>query len=478
MKRILMAVFAAAVTAVWAVPSYAGEVTLSGEYRLRAEKRGDADFDENTKDSTDMWGQRVRLSANAKATDDTSVKITLQDTRIWGAAQAATGGPALTDSAVNFVDLHESYVNIANVAGQPISIKAGRQELAYGDQRLLGSFGWSNNGRSHDALKLVYTHEAANIDLFTSKVRDSTLSGNDQDLNGLYVTIKKLPVPDTTIDFYYLQLKDGNTGTFSANAFGIAGGMLGGTPLTGALSKPQKLNTYGVRLKGAVAGLDYTLELPFQSGTVETRGVAPLGKTYKISGSAFAGKAGYNIPGAPMKLRVGGEYDYASGDKDPGTAAAPDEKVKTFFNLFPTNHDKLGYMDLVAWRNVKAWNLNGSIEPMDNLKVLVSYWSFKLAAKEDAWYGAANWNNTPAAGINAPRPPSAGTSANAKVDIGSEIDVVVSHKLNSAVSCELGLSRFMVGDIAKDYFATTTLVTGAEKEADQDWAYVSLTATF
>ena len=99
MKRILMAVFAAAVTAVWAVPSYAGEVTLSGEYRLRAEKRGDADFNENTKDATDMWGQRVRLSANAKATDDTSVKITLQDTRIWGAAQAATGGPALTDSA-------------------------------------------------------------------------------------------------------------------------------------------------------------------------------------------------------------------------------------------------------------------------------------------------------------------------------------------------------------------------------------------
>ena len=140
--------------------------------------------------------------------------------------------------------------------------------------------------------------------------------------------------------------------------------------------------------------------------------------------------------------------DYASGDKDPGTAGTPDEKVKTFFNLFPTNHDKLGYMDLVAWRNIKAWNLNGSIAPTDDLKVLVSYWSFKLAAKEDAWYGAGNWNSSPAtATIGSAR------AANAKVDIGSEIDIVVSHKLNSAVSCELGPSRFLVGDIAKDYFA-------------------------
>lgn len=472
MKRILMAVFAAAAAAVWAVPSYAGEVTLSGEYRLRVEDRDNTDFNEAVDDTMDFWGQRVRLTANAKATDDTSVKITLQDTRLlWGAAQAAAGGPALTDSGANGVDLHESYVNIANVAGQPLSIKAGRQELAYGDQRLIGSFGWSNNGRSFDALKLVYTHEAANVDLFTSKVRESLLSGTDLDFNGLYVTVKKLPVPDTTIDFYYLQLKDGLTTGLAP--FGIAG--LGNTTVTGTtLSKPQKLNTYGVRLKGAVAGLDYTLELPFQSGTVETRGAGA--KTYKISGSAFAGKAGYSIPGVPMKLRVGAEYDYASGDKDPGTAAAPDEKVKTFFNLFPTNHDKLGYMDLVAWRNVKAWNLNGSLEPMDNLKVLVSYWNFKLAAKEDAWYGAGNWNNSPAAGsIGAARAPGGAVTANSKVDIGSEIDVVVSHKLNSAVSCELGLSRFFIGDIADDYFATTA---AAEKSTDQDWAYVSLTASF
>ncbi|MCR4287189.1 MAG: hypothetical protein NUW09_04155, partial [Deltaproteobacteria bacterium] len=77
MKRILMAVFAAAVTAVWAVPSYAGEVTLSGEYRLRVEDRDNTDFNEAVDDTMDFWGQRVRLTANAKATDDTSVKITV-----------------------------------------------------------------------------------------------------------------------------------------------------------------------------------------------------------------------------------------------------------------------------------------------------------------------------------------------------------------------------------------------------------------
>src|SRR3972149_701459 len=116
MKRLLLSVFAAAITAAWVIPApvTAADVTLSGQYRLRSEFRDNADFSTATTDNTSFYGQRVRLTAKAQATDDTSVKITLQDTRNWGASQAAAGGPGLTDTG-NTLDLHESYVNVKNI---------------------------------------------------------------------------------------------------------------------------------------------------------------------------------------------------------------------------------------------------------------------------------------------------------------------------------------------------------------------------
>ena len=90
MKRIILSVFAAAVTAAWAIPASAGDVTFSGQYRLRGEFVDNSDYDEAVNDTSDMWGQRVRLTANAKATDDVSAKITIQDTRNWGTTGVLT----------------------------------------------------------------------------------------------------------------------------------------------------------------------------------------------------------------------------------------------------------------------------------------------------------------------------------------------------------------------------------------------------
>ncbi len=441
MKRIMLSVFAAAITTAWAMPASAADVTFSGQYRLRGEYRNNADFDDNETDNNSFYGQRVRLTANAKATDDTSIKITLQDTRNWGAASAAAGGPATTDSSSNTVDLHESYVNIENLLGQPITFRAGRQELVYGDERLIGAFNWSNNGRSFDALKLMYKSELVNVDVWTSKIKEGTTADNDQDFYGIYATTNK--IPNNSLDLYLLWLRDGSTTAFGNN----------GTALSGVQN--QNLYTLGARIKGAAAGVDYTVELPFQTGKIKTN----TGDT-KISAWAFAAKAGYTLP-TPMKIRVGAEYDYASGDKD-----ATNDKIKTFFNLFPTNHDKLGYMDLQAWRNVKAFNLNASADVNEKLRLYAAYWNFRLAAKEDAWYGAGTWNNTETATYRA------AVSGNGQSSVGSEIDLVATYKLNNAVTAELGYSRFFTGKFVEDQLAPTV------DKKDQDFAYLQLTANF
>ena len=460
MKRILLSVFAAAITAAWVVPASAADVTFSGEYRLRGEYTNNKDFNEDHNDNQDFWGQRVRLTANAKATDDTTVKITLQDTRNWGAAtNGNAGGPNLTDNGSNTLDLHESCVNVDNLFGAPLSLRAGRQELNYGDQRLVGSFGWSNNGRSFDALKLTYKAEQVDVDLFESKIRDNGTTNRDQDFYGIYATVKA--IPNNTLDVYVLGLRDaGQSAPANNNAFGW-GTTLGNTAITGGINKTQTLYTFGARLKGAVEALDYTLEVPFQRGSVDTATTK-----YKINAYAAAIKVGYTLP-TPMKIRVGAEYDYASGDKD-----NTNDTIKTFFNLFPTNHGKFGIADLQGWRNTKTWNLNVKADVNEKLSLAAAYYNIKLAQRADNWYGAGDWNTTST--LNSLRLTPA---SNTKTNVGSEIDLVADYKYNNAVSAQLGVSHFSAGGYVKDQ-AQAAAGAGPYKKGNENFAYLMLTANF
>ena len=394
MKRIILSVFAAAVTAAWAIPASAGDVTFSGQYRLRGEYTNNNNFNDDVSDDSDVWVQRVRLTANAKATDDVSAKITLQDTRTWGATGQLSG-----DSAN--VDLHEAYVNVSDVFGTPVSLRAGRQELAYGDERLIGSFGWSNNGRAFEAFKLMYSNDAVNVDAFTATITEDGAAGDDTYFNGVYATLKQL-VPNNTLDVYLLQLTSGTSD--SATTY-----------------------TLGARLKGAVAGVDYTVELPYQFGEATS--------TTDISAWAFAAKVGYTLP-TPMKIRVGAEYDLATGQD-------PDETdVTVFNNLFPTNHAHFGIADVAnvnQWSNMQAWSVNASVDLNEKTRLYVAYWDF---TEQET------------------------TAAGESDDLGSEIDLIATYKYNNNLNIEAGAARFMPGDAA-----------GTDPD-DRDWAYLQITANF
>ena len=43
----------------------------------------------------------------------------------------------------------------------------GRQELIYGEERLIGAFGWNNIGRAFDAAKLRWQNAWFGADFFT-----------------------------------------------------------------------------------------------------------------------------------------------------------------------------------------------------------------------------------------------------------------------------------------------------------------------
>lgn len=466
MKRFWALAIAIAALVVWTVPALA-EVKFGGEYRLRAETRDLVDFNDADSSSDNnkysWYGQRVRLTGVATPTDDVTVKITLQDTRNWGEnGEGVAGGPWLSSTFPSSdywwsgPSLHESFLQINKFFGTPIGLKVGRQELVYGDQRLVGNFGWSNYGRSFDALKVMYASDQFNVDVWTSKLDDNNIgdfgdagvpvsgstSDDDVDFHGIYATIKS--IPNNTLDLYLLWNRDGApAGTIQPEI-------------------TADIKTYGLRLAGKAAGIDYTVEAPFQTGEVDC-GAATL---CDVDANALAIKLGYAIPGGPMGLKVGAEYDLASGDKD----GSVDGDIETFYNLYPTNHDKYGTMDQQGWRNMKAWNVNVSVKPTPKLTARVDYWDFSLDEADGAWYGAGNWNNTPAVGLRAPSAVACGAACT-EDELGQEIDITLNYKYNDAVGIMAGASQFFIGDAIEERVAGTD-------EEDQTWMFVQMTATF
>src|SRR4051812_2636922 len=91
------------------------------------------------------------------------------------------------------IDLHQAYVTIGNHKEFPLSLKVGRQEFIYGEERLIGAFGWNNIGRVFDAAKARWQNSVFAADFFTSRVvipEDGRFNvSNDYDtFSGIYAT--------------------------------------------------------------------------------------------------------------------------------------------------------------------------------------------------------------------------------------------------------------------------------------------------
>lgn len=424
MKRGWIVVFSVIMLNLFLMALASAEVatSINGEYRLRPEFRDNADFNDAADDTQSFYGQRIRLGVDAKINTDLGAFLQIQDRRNWG------DDNVLTDSG-EALDFHQAYVTLKNINGLPMGLKAGRQELNYGDQRLVGGFGWSNQGRAFDAIKLMYSHEIADIDLWTAKVVEINSdtdaspksSGQDTDFYGIYSTFKSNPVPDSNLQAYLLYKYEGATN----------------------LSE----YTLGARLAGKETGtgIDYTAELAYQFGDNDQ---------VDISAYALAIEGGYIIPNVAWSPRVAIEYDYATGSDD-----ATDED-NTFDNLYPTNHLYYGYMDYQGWMNMSDIILKVSAKPSDKSSFYLAYHILSLAEEKDGWYTAAG---------SATGTLRAASAANTEDQVGQEIDLLVKHTLNQSLKVEGGISQFFTGDFIKNKVAN---------EEDSTWAYLMGTVSF
>lgn len=409
MKKISALAIAGVFTASLAATAFAemADVKVGGEIRVRDVVTNNYDFNKDNADRNNTVTSRTRVNVDAKIDETTKAYVSIQNTKVWGDNAFATGNASVNangntlSTGEDTTDVKEAYLQLDKLFGQPLSLKLGRQQLAYGEHRLIGNFEWSNIGRSFDALKLAYNQDAFSLDLFTAKVREAgalnavgtevptkagdptsyLVNSEDSYFNGLYATVKSIPT--STLDLYLLQKKDSATST-DANGSSAT--------VSGAVNK-QDILTYGARINGGAMNIDWTAEGAIQTGDAgkDTSIVNAGGVTNTSTGtidkeaSFYALRAGYTIPEA-ASLRIGAEYVSATGDKK------ADDKDKTFDNLYPTNHPLYGVSDVADTNTLSgpsgygltAWSINASAKPVKGLKLLAEYWNY--SATEDYTY--------------------------------------------------------------------------------------------
>ena len=301
-------------------------------------------------------------------------------------------------------DIRTAFADVGT-GKSPVAVRLGRQELAYGEQRLLGHLAWVNTGRVWDAARATLRSKPVQVDLFAASLvrflpNDWDRSGFGNRLYGAYASAGAL-IPQAVVEPYAIFRRDENL----ASELGPRGTL--------------QQTTIGARLAGKLpARLDYGVEMAAQRGSLAQDDVSAWAGHWQIRES---------LPGKGA-VKLISEYNYASGDSSP-----TDGVRHTFDQLYPTGHDKLGLSDQVGWKNIHHLREGVEFSPWKNTPLSVSYHTWWLADRNDGLYAAS--------GALLARVPGGAASSH----VGQEIDFQVTRALTPQLALSGGYAFLMPG---------------------------------
>ncbi len=359
-------------------------VSISGQVRLRSEV-DDRSF--NSANKADNYSLlRTRIGLSMELADNVKSFVQFQDSRRLGSEPSTLG-------STSNLDLHQGYIQLDNLLGATgLTMKAGRMEIAFGGERLIGPVGWSNVGRSFDGARLYYENPDVRAEVWGATLNDRYESNESRDNS-----------------IAGLDLEIGRKKAFAPRFYLIAERNNKRNP---ANDKMLSRQTFGVHLIGESSGFNYDIEAALQRGSL---GAAD------ISTSLFALDAGYRFN--DRKSRLGFGLDYLSGDDNPA-----DNKINTFNTLYATNHKFYGYMDYFT--NIPA-QTNG-LGLVDIMLKAQTKLHPKVLLKGD--FHIFRYAEDNAAGENS---------------LGNELDLTLVFNTRKNYNAVLGFSVFSPGDAFK-----------------------------
>ena len=379
---------------------------IGGEYRNRIEGPTGIGY----ASSQDFYSlNRLRINTEIQATPWLGLHGEVQDSQIVFNHHIPNANP-YEDKWT----LWEAYPQLGNSETGWVDALAGREVLRFGDERVIGPSDWLNVGRTFNTARIDVHHPGYKLSIFASSVvpGDSSdlhnaLPGNN--LYGVYGSLQNV-IPKASFEPYVLwRVAPSNSA-------------LPETLGRGHLNEV----TMGLHTKGTLpSGFEYDTEFDGQAGSLGSSSI-----------SAWAGyvEMGKTFSRAVMSPLIFVEGNYASGTKNPAGSS-----WNTFDSLYPSNHDKLGFADLVGRRNIEQFRVGIGEEPTKKWKVKQQFEDFWLATTHDNFYASSGAIAVPA-------------HPGASPHIGGELDLVAEYSPNAGMNFGVGYCRLFAGQ----FLNTTT----------------------
>ena len=403
----------------------------SVEMGVQVRYRGEADArDFNDQTGADVvHSERARLTAKIKE-GRYHAFLQIQDARVWGAEVDSNGDPAidtLTSSSANGLDMHQAFLKVDDVFGTGIGIQAGRQEINFADQRLVGAEDWDQNARSLDGIifSRAFGDAGVIVPFYLQLVENDTLvtaaDGNNEGKDH-----------DIWVAGFHSAWNIAEGQSLQPHLYVVRAGLISET-----------IYTLGVYYQGTAGPLSWDVTGDYQTGKAGNADI-----------NAYMAAGNISFQTGPVMVSAG--CDYLSGDD--GHDA---DKIKSFTTLLGSNHEFYGAMDYFDFNVLSAVNdgarfvrglglidphVKASYQIEQNTTADAAVHYFMTAEKEKAILADANGK-----GVD---------------QLGTELDLSVKHQ-TGPVTVRVGYSAFFQDDAMEALAAQ-----GTNNEDVTHWGYV------
>ena len=364
---------------------------------------------------------RFRLGFDYRPSKVIHVALWGQDARQWGSGFhnedfysriLRTEFSPYTDE----LELWNTYLEIKKPYNIPFGIKAGRQQLCYGDHRVFGPGNWGNtSSKMWDAVKVSGYFRRGFVDAYYGRlmihdpVRFSLNHRHFFESMGVYGHVL---LPDALMGIGlepFAMTKHDHRRHYKGED-----GRLGSLDAAYAGARIYKKGFHGFDFDAT-----YVREFgDFSHDTIRAYGYHLLGA--------------YTIVACPWRPRVSVEYSVGSGDKNP-----KDGKRGTFDGAFGSRSKMYGRMNLFRWRNIRDAQISLELRPQQ------WKWFYCKAEAHKFWLDEKKdgWSMNPRLYRD-----KTGRSGD---EVGEEFDFVCRFKLPRGNQIQAGYSHFWPNEFVK-----------------------------
>jgi len=430
------------------------QLTATGQFRPRAEFRdGYSTLQAKDAETAVFTSQRTRLNVGFTGYRF-KFFVAIQDVRVWG--QDASTINRTTTAENNGIQLHEAWgeimLNDTVSSIQYLSLKIGRQEISYDDQKLLGGLDWLQQARYHDAIVLKYFNKGWTADFGAAFNQNkeqlagtiyngvpATGSGYPAGTNSLGTNYKSFEYAYLAKKFFFGDISF----LFLSDNFNKYTNVTAGTPPV--VTKVNEQGIWTRNTTGFYYNVNATRKLKLEGSLYHQFGHDKNGRSLSSNLASIT-----TTLQVGRKLFVGPGVDYLSGNDGTKAVTATSENNQ-FDPLYGTPHKFWGTMDyFYASSGFGAQGLlNYFLKSKYNLKD-----NLTLFADIHCFESANSLSN--------------GAGGKQTSYLGTELDLKMSYNMTKMVNIEAGYS-FMQ---ATKSMASAQVKNVANANLTPQWAYV------